>query len=121
VALSLCKERLQGEIKQLKPLRYEPFYITEQVSKNTFRLKLPPYMQINSVVNVENLKLFEPSMLDEEEEHQVLPTIEDLEPHGNEELKEDIVMQHKEQTTRKGQQKMWQIGLKGQTTNETLR
>jgi hypothetical protein len=55
-------------------------------------------MQINSVVNMENLKLFEPSMLDEEEEHQVLPTVEDLAPHGLEELKEDTVC-----NTRSGQ------------------
>jgi hypothetical protein len=44
-------------------------------------------MQISLVVNVEYLKLFEPSMLDEEEEHQVLPTVEDFAPHTLEELK----------------------------------
>jgi hypothetical protein len=54
------------------------------------------------VVNVENLKLFEPSMMDEEEEHPVLSTIEDLTPHGLEELKEDIVLQHKERMTHRG-------------------
>jgi hypothetical protein len=56
-------------------------------------------MKISSVVNVENLKLFEPSMLYEEEEHQVLLTIKDFAPHGLEELNEDIVLQHKEWTT----------------------
>jgi len=49
-------------------------------------------MQISSVVNVEYFKLFERSMLDEEEEHQVLPTVEYLAPHGIEELKEDPVI-----------------------------
>ena len=34
-------------------------------------------MHIYSVLNVDNLKLYEPSMLDEEEEH-VLPSVEDL-------------------------------------------
>jgi hypothetical protein len=53
--------------KKLKPLRYGPFDIIEQVNENAFRLRIPPYMKINSVVNVEYLKLFEPSMLDEEE------------------------------------------------------
>jgi hypothetical protein len=38
-------------------------------------------MHIYSVVNVENLKLYEPFMLDREEE-QVLPSIEDLAPEG---------------------------------------
>jgi hypothetical protein len=74
VWLYLSKERLQGAMKKLKPLRYGPFEIIEQVNENAFKLKLPPYMQINSVVNMEYLKLFEPSMLDEEEENQVLPT-----------------------------------------------
>jgi hypothetical protein len=31
-------------------------------------------------------------MLDEEEEHQVLPTMEDLAPHGLEELKEETIL-----------------------------
>jgi hypothetical protein len=77
------------------------------VNENAFRLKLPPYMQISLVVNVEYLKLFEPSMLDEEEEHQVLPTVEYFAPHTLEELKEDIVLQHKEWVTCRGQQEMW--------------
>jgi hypothetical protein len=54
--------------------------------------KLPLYMHIISVVNMEYLNLFEPSMLDDEEEHQVLMNIEDLAPNGFEELKEDIVL-----------------------------
>ena len=59
-------------------------------------MKHPPYMQISSVANVENLKFFEPSMIDEEEEHQVLRTMEDVAPHGIEELKEDKFLQHNE-------------------------
>jgi hypothetical protein len=67
VWLYLCTERLQGESKKLKPLRYGPFEIIEQLNKNTFKPKLPPYMQIISMVNMEYLKLFQSSMLDEEE------------------------------------------------------
>jgi hypothetical protein len=89
VWLYLYKERLQGATKKLNPLRYGPFEIIEKVNENVFMIKLPPYMQIKLVVNMEYLKLFKPSMLDEEEEHQVLPTIQDLTPHGLEELKED--------------------------------
>jgi hypothetical protein len=62
---------------------------------------------------MECLNLFEPSMLNEEEEHHVLPTIEELAPHGHEELKEDTILQHKVQENHKGQQEMWKIGLKG--------
>jgi hypothetical protein len=59
-------------------------------------------MKINSVVNVENLKLFEPSMLDEEDEHHVLSNIEYLAPHRLEELKEYMVLYHKDKMTLRG-------------------
>jgi hypothetical protein len=67
---------------------------------------------------LEYLKLFEPSMLDEEEEHQLLPNIEYHTLHGLEELKEDIVLQHKEWITYRAQHEMWKIGLKGQTAKK---
>jgi hypothetical protein len=38
-------------------------------------------MCIYSIVNVENIKIYEPSMLDQDEE-KVLPTIEDLAPNA---------------------------------------
>jgi hypothetical protein len=103
---------------KLMPLRYGPFEIIKQVNENAFGMKLPPCIQINLVLNVEYLNFFEPSMLDEEEENHVLPTVENLAPHGLEELKEDIVMQHKEWTNCIGQQKMWHIGLKEQTSRK---
>jgi hypothetical protein len=89
--LYIYKEKLQGEIKKLNPVRYGPFEIIEQVNENAFKKKIPLYMQISSMVNVENLKFFKPSMLDEEEENQVIPVVEHLAPHGLEELKEDKV------------------------------
>jgi hypothetical protein len=66
VCLYLCKEGLQVASKKLKPLRYGPFEIIEKLNDNAFRMELPPYLQIRLVVNMENFKLFEPSMLDEE-------------------------------------------------------
>ncbi len=48
-------------------------------------------MRIYSVVNVENLKLYEPSMLDQEEEH-VLPSVEDWTPDSQAELTKDIFL-----------------------------
>jgi hypothetical protein len=77
--LQLNKERLQGHNKKIKDLRYGPFEILEKVGDNVYRLGIPPYMSIYSIVNVENLKLHEPSMLDQEEE-QILPSIENLAP-----------------------------------------
>ena len=64
---------------KIKELRYGPFEILEMVGDNVYQLSLPPYMHIYLVLNVENLKLYVPSMLDQEEEH-VLPSMEDLAP-----------------------------------------
>jgi len=53
-------------------MQYGPFEILEKVGDNAYRFILPPHMHIYSIVNVENLKLYETSMSDQEEEH-VLP------------------------------------------------
>ena len=96
VWLHLSKKRLQGPGKKPKPYRYGPFKIVQQVGENAFRLDLPPYMGIYSVVNSENLKLFEPSMFDEdEEEGPILPSIEDLIPDAQAELDQDTILQRK--------------------------
>ena len=68
VWLHINKDRLKGEGKKLKPIRYGPFTILEKIGMNDFRLDLPPYMQIYSVVNVENLKIYEPPMIMDERE-----------------------------------------------------
>ena len=73
VWLQLNKERLQGIGKNIKALWYGPFEVVEKVGYNAYRLGLPPYMCIYLVVNVDNIKLYEPSMLDQEEK--VIPSI----------------------------------------------
>ncbi len=64
VWLQLNMERLQGPDKKIKALRYGPFEILEKVGDNVYMIILPPYMHIYFVVNVENLKLYKPVMLD---------------------------------------------------------
>ena len=59
---------MQGPGKKINDLRYGPFEILEKVGDNAYRLSLPPYMCINSIVNVEKLKHYEPSMIGDEEE-----------------------------------------------------
>jgi hypothetical protein len=49
------------------------------VGDNSYNRNIPPYMCIYLVVNLENLKLYDPSMLDHEEE-QVLTSIEEISP-----------------------------------------
>lgn len=62
VWLHLGKERLKGEGKKLKPIRYGPFNILRKIGENAYQLELPSYMEIYLVVNVENLKPFEPAV-----------------------------------------------------------
>ena len=71
-------------------------------------------MTIYSAANVKNLRLFEPSMLDYEEEGLLLPSIEDISLEIQLELEEDVVLQRKERTKWWGVQDRWLIGLKGQ-------
>ncbi|KAI5335413.1 hypothetical protein L3X38_025546 [Prunus dulcis] len=68
VWLHLGKERLTGVGKKLKPIHYGPFKIIKQIGDNAFQLELPPYMHMYSVINAENLKLFEPSLLADPDE-----------------------------------------------------
>ena len=63
VWLHLSKDRLQGKGINLKPIRYVPFTILDKVGNNSFWLELHLYIQMYSVVNVENLKLYEPPII----------------------------------------------------------
>ena len=65
VWLHISKERMQGEGKKLKPIRYGPFKIIKKVGNNAFQLDLPSYMQMYSVVNVEKLRLYETRLIDD--------------------------------------------------------
>ncbi|KAI5317154.1 hypothetical protein L3X38_036861 [Prunus dulcis] len=93
VWLHLGKERLMGEGKKLKPIRYGPFKIVKQMSDNGFQLELPPYMHMHSIINAKNLKLFEPSLLDNDpDEDNRLPSVDDLKIEREDPLHEDCIL-----------------------------
>ena len=71
---------MQGEGTKLKPIRYGPFKILEKIGENTFRLDFLAYMHIYSVINPENLRLYEPSLAEDPEEQSQFPSIDDLLP-----------------------------------------
>jgi hypothetical protein len=54
VWLHIIKDRTKGEGIKIKPIRYGPFWILEKIGTNSFHLDFPSYMQMNSMVNVEN-------------------------------------------------------------------
>ena len=76
VWLHISKERMKVEGKRLKPIHYGPFKIIKQVGNNAFQLEFPSYMQMYSVVNVENLHLYEPPLIDDQGSDVQLPSIE---------------------------------------------
>lgn len=69
---------MKGEGKWLKPIWYGPFRILENIGNNAFRLIFPPYMKNYSIVNVENLKLYDPPMSMDEYESIPAPTMGDF-------------------------------------------
>lgn len=111
VWLYIKKESLQGESKNLKPIRYDPFKILDKIGENAFRLDLPAYMQIYSVVNVENMWFYEPSLIEDPEEQGELPSIEDFLLEYLNELQEDTVLDRRIRTSRWGNVEYLQVGL----------
>ena len=71
---------MQGEGKKLKPIKYGPFEILEEIGENSFFLDLLACMHIYSVVNADCLRLFEPSLIEDPEEQSQLTSIDDLLP-----------------------------------------
>lgn len=104
---------MQGEGKKLKPIRYGPFEILEKIGTNAFRLNLPPYMQIYSVVNVENLKLYEPPMIFDEETNIQVPSVDDLAPEYMSELPEDVTLDRNIRSSKRGGVEYLKVGCKG--------
>lgn len=109
----ISKDRLKGEGKKLKPIRHGPFKIVEKIGNNAFRLDLPPYMCIYSVVNVENMKLYQPPMIMDPEEDTKILTINDLAPQYMNELWEDTILDRKVQSSRHGDVEYLRVALKG--------
>ncbi|KAL6134086.1 hypothetical protein ACLB2K_066319 [Fragaria x ananassa] len=119
VWLKLSKERLKGEGKKIKPLRYGPFRILEQIGDNAFKLNLPPYLGMYSVINAEYLKLFEPPLLNDDGDNKtVLPSVEDLWFDREDPLVEDCILERKVTTTRKGERTAFLIGRAGQVPSK---
>ena len=113
VWLYISKDMMQGEGKKLKPIRYGPFRILEKIGENAFRLDLPAYMYIYSIVNAYCLRLFEPLMIEDPEEKIQLPFIDDLLPEYLNELQEDTMLDTKVRTTCRGDVEYLRIGFEG--------
>ena len=104
---------MQNEGKKLKPIRYGPFKILENIGENSFHLDLPSYMHIYSVVNANYLRLFEPSLIKDPEEQSQKPSIDDLLHEYFNELHEDTVIDRKVRTKCRGDVEYLRVRLNG--------
>ncbi|XP_059067898.1 uncharacterized protein LOC131858618 [Cryptomeria japonica] len=111
--LHISKERMQGEGRKLKPIRYGPFEILEKIGTNAFHLNLPPYMHIYSVVNVENLKSYEPPMILDEDTNIQVPSVDDLSPEYMSELPKDAILDRNIRSSKRGAIEYLKVGRKG--------
>ena len=92
--------------------------IQEKIGNNVFKLDFPPYMQICSVVNVENLRLFEPCLIDDQGEHAQLPSIHDFLPEYLDELQQDLILNRRTKNSKRGNVEYLRVGLKGQNPSK---
>jgi hypothetical protein len=104
---------LKGKGKKLKPIPYGPFTILEKSGTNDFYLDIPTYMHIYSVVNVENLKLFEPPIIMDQEEEVSIPSVDDFSPEYLDDLKEYFFLDRRTRTSCRGDVDYLRVGLKG--------
>ena len=97
----------------MKPIRYGPFKILEKIGENASHLDVPAYMQIYSILNVEKLRLYEPSLIEDPEEQFQVPSIEDFSPEYLNELQEDTIIDRRIRNSRRGEVEYLRVGLKG--------
>jgi len=118
VWLYIRKERLQDEGKNIKSICYGPFKIQEKIGNNEFNLDLPPYMKIYSVVNVENLRLFETALIDDQRENVQLPSIDDFSLEYLDERQHDLIIEERTGTSKRGDVEYLRMGLKGKKLSQ---
>lgn len=97
----------------MRPIWYGPFAILEKIGNNAFHLDLPIYMQMYSVVNVENLKLYKPPLIMDTDEVGTVPIVDDFVPKYLDELPEDIVLDRRTRTSWRGEMEYLRVGFKG--------
>ena len=69
-------------------------------------------MQIYSVVNVENIKLYEPPMIMDEETNMQIPSVDDMAPEYMKELQDYVILDRNVRTSRRGMLSTFEWGLK---------
>ena len=79
---------------------------------------LPSYMQLYSVFNVENLRLYEPPLIDDQGSDVQLPSIDYFSPKFLDELKEDTILDRSTRASKRGSVDYLRVALKGSKPSE---
>jgi len=90
---------MKGEVKKLRPIRYGPFTILVKIGDNSFHLYLLAYMQMYSIVNVKNLKLYELPLIMHTEEVAQIPIVEHFAPDYVDKFPNDSILNKKTRTS----------------------
>lgn len=104
---------MKGEGKKLRPIKYGPFSILEKSGNNDYCIDLTTYMQMYSMVNVENLKLYEPAMIMDLEESGQVPSVDDSAPEYLDKLPRDIILDRRTKTSQWGEMEDLRVALNG--------
>lgn len=108
----LDKQRFKGQRHKLHPLRYGPYTVLARIGENAYHLDLPSQLGIHNVLNVNNLKLFEPPLLEESVTiHHPVDNILDFQPP----LLKDTILDFKKWDTRHQPCFSYLVGRKGHT------
>jgi len=70
----------------------------EKIGNNVFILDLPSYMKIYDVVNVENLRSYEPPLIKYQGENIEIPYIEEFSPEFLDVLQQDTILDRRTST-----------------------
>jgi hypothetical protein len=115
VGLQMDKQRFKGNHHKLDPLQYGPYTFFDCIGENYYRLDLPPHFGIHDMLNVNNLKLFEPPLLEDifTIHHLVENIINFQHP-----LLHDQIMDNNTRTTWKQQHVSYLVGRQGQDPSQ---
>lgn len=111
----ISKDEMKGEGKKLRPIRNGPFTILEKIGNNVVRLDLPIYMQMYSIVNVDNLRLYEPPVIMDTKEVGTVPTVHEFAPEYLDELPEDIILHRRTGNSQWGDVEYFELVSRGCT------
>jgi hypothetical protein len=112
VLLHINKDRMKGEGENIRPILYGPFNILENIGTNVFHLHLPSYMQMYSVVNFDNLKLYEPPLIMDEDESIQVPKFYYFSSKYLDELHENVILDRRIRNSQRGDVEYLRVVIK---------